>query len=177
MILLIYAHPHHSRSIAQRILLDAVRDLPQVNVHALYDRYPDFSIDIAADRALLTQARLVIWQHPLHWYAPPALLKLWFEAVLTRGWAFGDGGDALAGKQCLWVTSTGALAESYQPDGLHQHAFEAFVPAVKQTAQFCRMRWLEPIVVHGAHRVERAVLERHAAQYRARLEAWLSANG
>jgi glutathione-regulated potassium-efflux system ancillary protein KefF len=177
MILLVYAHPHHSRSIAQRMLLDAVRDVASVHVHSLYDRYPDFDIDAQAERALLTQARLVIWQHPLYWYTAPALLKLWFEEVLLRGWAFGEGGTALAGKDCLWVTSTGAPTEGYQPDGMHQHLFEAFVPVVKQTAQFCQMHWLDPLVVHGAHRIERAALEQHAKQYRARLESWLAANG
>lgn len=177
MILLVYAHPHHSRSVAQRVLLDAARDVPQVNVDSLYDRYPDFSVDVPAEQALLAQARLVVWQHPLYWYAPPALLKLWFEEVLVRGWAFGEGGTALAGKDCLWVTSTGAAADGYQPDGMHQHAFDAFIPAVKQTAQFCNMRWLDPIVVHGAHRIGRDALERHAAQYRARLEDWVKANG
>ena len=176
MILLIYAHPHHSRSIAQRLLLDAVRDLPQLRVHALYDRYPDFSIDVPAEQALLAQARLVIWQHPLHWYAPPALLKLWFEAVLTNGWAYGSG-NALAGKDCIWVTSTGATAQDYQADGKHQHEFGAFVPGVKQTAQFCGMRWLEPLVVHGAHRLDRSALEQHGVSYRARLEAWVEEHG
>lgn len=177
MILLIYAHPHHSRSIAQRTLLAAVRDLPQLSVHALYDRYPDFSIDVAAEQARLAQARLVIWQHPLYWYAPPALLKLWFEDVLTRGWAFGAGGDALAGKDCLWVTSTGAEAQAYRPEGMHQHPFEAFVPTVKETAQFCKMNWLEPIVVHGAHQVGQSALEQYASRYRARIESWLDTHG
>jgi glutathione-regulated potassium-efflux system ancillary protein KefF len=177
VILLVYAHPHHSRSIAQRLLLDAVRDLPHVKVHALYDCYPDFAIDVAAEQALLAQAQLIIWQHPLYWYAPPALLKLWYEDVLARGWAFGEGGDALAGKDCLWVTSTGALPDAYQPNGAHGHAFDAFAPVVKQTARFCQMNWLEPIVVHGAHRIERAELDHYAAQYRARLQAWSAAHG
>lgn len=177
MILLLYAHPHHSRSIAQRALLDAVRTLPQVRLHALYDQYPDFSLDVAAEQALLAEARLVIWQHPVYWYAPPALLKLWFETVLTRGWAFGEDANALAGKDCLWVTSTGAPDEAYREAGMHQHSFDAFVPVVKQTAQFCRMRWLEPIVVHGAHRLEARELAQRGAQYRARLEDWLANHG
>jgi glutathione-regulated potassium-efflux system ancillary protein KefF len=177
MILLIYAHPHHSRSIAQRALLEAVTDLPRLTFHPLYDRYPDFAIDVAAEQALLRQARLIIWQHPLYWYAPPALLKLWYEEVLTRGWAFGEGGDALAGKDCLWVTSTGAQPEAYQPGGAHQHDFAAFEPVVKQTARFCKMNWQEPIVVHGAHRIDAATLAQHAAQYRAQLQAWSQAHG
>ena len=36
VILLLYAHPHPRRSVANRVLLDGVRDLDGVAVHALY---------------------------------------------------------------------------------------------------------------------------------------------
>ena len=54
---------------------------------------------------------------------------------------------------------------------MHGHPFEAFVPAISQTAIFCGMRWAgPPIVVHAAHRVEEAALRDVAAQYRRRLD-------
>jgi glutathione-regulated potassium-efflux system ancillary protein KefF len=177
MILLVCAHPHPHRSVAGRALLSAVSDLPQLTLRSLYDVYPDLAIDPAAERALLAPARLVIWQHPLHWYGPPALLKLWFEDVLVRGYAYGDGGDALAGKDCLWVATTGAADGDYATTGKHAHPFAAFVPAVEQTARFCRMNWLEPIIVHGGHRIGADALAVQAQAYRARLLAWIAANG
>jgi glutathione-regulated potassium-efflux system ancillary protein KefF len=177
MILLVYAHPHPHQSIANRVLLDAVRDLPGLTLHSLYDRYPDFDIDAAAERARLDAARLVIWQHPLYWYGPPALLKLWFEEVLTRGYAYGDGGTALAGKDCLWVTTTGGPPEWYAPGGLHGHDFSAFTPVVERTARFCGLHWQPPLIVHGAHRIGAEALQAQAAAYRARLQAWSAAHG
>ena len=36
---------------------------------------------------------------------------------------------------------------------MHGHPFDAFVPAVSQTARFCGMRWVPPFVVHGSHRI------------------------
>jgi len=177
MIALIHAHPHPAQSIANRALLAAVRDLPGLQLRSLYDLYPDFSVDIEAERALLTSARLVIWQHPLYWYSVPALLKLWFEGVLGEGWAYGEGGRALAGKDCLWVTSTGALDDAYAATGMHGFPFAAFVPPVRQTARFCGMHWLEPIVVHGAHRIGQEALQGAAAAYRARLQTWLDSHG
>jgi glutathione-regulated potassium-efflux system ancillary protein KefF len=175
MILLLYAHPHPQRSVAGRALLSAVSDLPDLTLHSLYDVYPDLAIDVEAERALLAAARLVVWQHPLHWYGPPALLKLWFEDVLVRGYAYGDGGTALAGKDCLWVTSTGAADGDYAPAGKHRHPFSSFVPAVEQTARFCGMNWLEPIVVHGGHYIGAEALAAQAQSYRARLLAWRQA--
>ena len=177
MILVLYAHPHPRRSSAGRILLDAVRDLPYVSVHPLYERYPDFAIDTAVERQRLEAVRLLVWQHPLYWYGVPALLKLWCEEVLVRGWAHGQGGTALRGKDCLWVTTTGAPPEDYSDHGVHAHDFDAFVPAVRQTARFCGMNWLPPLVVHGAHRLPSEALHEHAAQYRAQLEHYARTHG
>jgi glutathione-regulated potassium-efflux system ancillary protein KefF len=172
VIALIFAHPHPARSRANRVLLDRARSVHGVTVRSLYDTYPDFEIDVGAERRLLEQAQLVVWQHPIMWYTAPALLKLWFDTVLTHGWAYGDGGTALAGKSCLWVTTTGAPPACYKPDGKHRHAFEAFVPVIEMTARYCGMHWLEPIVVHGAHEIDAAGLQAHADRYRAALDAF-----
>jgi len=170
MVLVVQAHPYPDRSRANRVLGRAIDGLSGVEVRSLYDLYPDFSIDIDAERAALGRARVLVWQHPLYWYAAPALLKLWFEKVLGRGWAYGPGGRALAGKRCLWVVTTGADDAGYAPDGMHQHVFSAFVPVMQQTAQFCGMTWLVPLVVHGAHKITGEELSEWAARYRARLE-------
>jgi glutathione-regulated potassium-efflux system ancillary protein KefF len=177
VILILYAHPHPRRSIAGRALLDAVSDLEGVAVHSLYDAYPDFAIDSAAERERIGAARLVVWQHPLYWYGVPALLKLWWEEVLVRGWAYGDGGSALRGKDCLWATTTGALPDAYSESGVHGYPFEAYVPAVRQTARFCGMNWLDPIIVHGAHRLPSDALHAQALQYRARLAQYVERHG
>jgi glutathione-regulated potassium-efflux system ancillary protein KefF len=169
MIALIYAHPYPRRSRANRALLGATADLPFVVVRQLYELYPDFAIDIGAEQALLAQAHTVVWQHPLYWYSVPPLLKLWFDKVLAHGWAYGDGGTALRGKGCLWVATTGGTTATYASDGIHGFAFERFVPPLEQTARFCGMDWHEPIVVHGAHRVDDSSLSEAGARYRERL--------
>ncbi|MFN0303802.1 MAG: glutathione-regulated potassium-efflux system oxidoreductase KefF [Burkholderiales bacterium] len=169
MIALLYAHPHPARSRANRVLLDAARTVPGITVRSLYDTYPDFDIDVAAERRLLADTKLIVWQHPLMWYSAPALMKLWFDSVLAHGWAYGEGGTALAGKSCLWVTTTGAPPDDYSPAGKHQYPFEAFTPLIEMTARYCHMHWLAPIIVHGAHLIDDATLQNHAAQYRDRL--------
>jgi glutathione-regulated potassium-efflux system ancillary protein KefF len=168
---LIYAHPYPARSRAGRALLEAVADLPGLEVRSLYALYPDFDIDSRAEQAALERAGLVIWQAPFYWYGVPALLSAWFERVLAHGWAYGEGGVALRGKSALWVTTTGAPASEYQAGGIHGHPFDAFVPAIAQTARFCGMRWLDPpVVVHGAHRISAEALRATAGHYRRRLE-------
>ena len=171
MILLLYAHPYPGHSRACRVLLDAVCGLDAVEVRSLYDLYPDFDIDVAAEQAALVRADLVVWLHPLYWYSVPSLLKHWFETVLVRGWAYGQEGNVLRGKHCLWVTTTGGDESAYSPAGMHEQPFENFVAPIEQTARFCGMQWQVPLVVHGAHTVAEDHLRAKAQEFRARLVA------
>lgn len=171
MICLLYAHPYPNRSRANKVLLEAVEDVPGLDVRSLYDLYPDFAIDVEVEQAALSRADLIVLQHPLYWYSVPGLLKHWFDKVLSLHWAYGDGGVALHGKTCLWVTTTGAPVDGYQDDGMHRRPFRDFVPAIEQTARFCGMHWAEPLVVFGAHRVGHDALVEHGRHYRDRLLA------
>ena len=171
MVVVVFAHPYPDRSVANRTLLEAIGGLDGVTVRSLYDRYPDFAIDADAERDALEAASTIVWQHPIHWYNVPALLKLWFERVLVHGWAWGPGGDALRGKRCLWAITTGGDERDYSPAGMHAHPFEAFAPVVRQTAEFCGMTWLDPFVVWGARQLDAETLREHARRYRARLAA------
>jgi glutathione-regulated potassium-efflux system ancillary protein KefF len=172
MIVVIHAHPYPHSSRACAALAESIRGLPDVEVRSLYDLYPDFDIDPAAERAALERARLVILLHPLYWYTVPAALKHWFDVVLVKGWAYGEGGTALKGKDCLWATTTGGDEHAFSVAGRHGHPFKAFVPAVEQTMRFCGMNWLDPFVVHGAHIVPPEALEETGRRLRARVEAW-----
>jgi glutathione-regulated potassium-efflux system ancillary protein KefF len=177
MIQLIYAHPYPQRSRANSILLEAVRHLPGLEVRVLYDLYPDFAIDVDTEQRALLQAHVIVWQHPMYWYSVPPLLKLWFDKVLAHGWAYGEDAAALRDKACQWVVTTGGDTAAFQPEGMHNHLFESFVPPIKQTAIFCKMRWEPPLVVHGAHRVSDKELHEAGERYRERLEALALAAG
>lgn len=168
--LVIHAHPYPRRSRAGRALLSAITSLPQIEIRSLYDLYPDFAIDVPSEQAALRQAKVIVWQSPFYWYGVPALLSLWFEKVLTSGFAYGPDADVLCGKPLLWVTTTGTASAAYRTTGMHQHAFEAFLPPIEQTARFCGMRWEPPLVVHDAHQISDAELSGHARAYRSRLE-------
>ena len=172
MILVVYAHPYPRRSRACKALVEAIADLPGVEVRSLYDRYADFDVDADAERAALEKAELVVLLHPIYWYTTPGLLKHWFDLVLTKGWAFGPGGTKLKGKHCLWVATSGGDAESYTPHGRHHHEFGEFAPVVEQTMKYCGARWMKPLVVHGAHLIADDELAGHARHLRSRLERW-----
>ncbi|MBL8324788.1 MAG: NAD(P)H-dependent oxidoreductase [Rubrivivax sp.] len=177
-ILVIAAHPTLEHSRASRALLavlpphaPAAADR-RIEVRDLYALYPDYFIDVAAEQQALAAARLVVWLHPVHWYSMPPLLKLWLDDVLAFGWAYGPGGRALHGKDLWLVASTGGDEASYRPGGHNRHTFDAFLPPYEQTARLTGMRWLPPLVLHGAHRVTEAALATHAERFRQRLHDW-----
>jgi glutathione-regulated potassium-efflux system ancillary protein KefF len=167
-ILVLVAHPELEQSRANRRLIDAALALQRggrVAVRDLYALYPDYLIDVDAEQAALAAARLVVWQHPVRWYGMPPLLKLWCDEVLAFGWAYGPGGEALRGKDVWLVASTGGADDSYRPDGYNRYFFDAFLPPYEQTAALCGMRFLPPLVLHGAHRASDAELAAHATTY------------
>ncbi|TWC69654.1 NAD(P)H-dependent oxidoreductase [Herbaspirillum sp. SJZ099] len=164
-ILILYAHPAAELSRANGLMVEAAAKLPNVVVNDLYERYPDFHIDIERERQLLTQADLVVMQHPIHWYSMPALQKEWLDLVLARDWAFGHDGNALRGKGFWLVASTGGESGAYAPDGRHGHPFSDFLPPYRQTAQLCGMRWMEPLILHGAHNIAPLDFQRHVERY------------
>lgn len=171
-ILVLYAHSAPHRSRVNRRLVEAASTVPNVRLHDLYETYPDFNIDVAHEQALLADADLVIFQHPIQWYSAPALLKEWFDVVLEHGWAYGTGGTALRGKHYWLVATTGGASESYQETGYHRRPFSAFLPPFEQTARLCGMHWLPPYILHGAHQTDDATVEAHVARYRERLATY-----
>ncbi len=163
MIIVIHAHPYPSTSRAGAALLAAIRDLPGLEIRSLYDLYPDFDIDVAAEQAALERADVVALMHPLHWYAAPAMLKHWIDTVLVEDWAHVERDSAkLKGKDCLWIVTTDD-DESYGPG--------APTPVIEQIFRACGMTWLAPFIVGSANQLSAEDLREKGAALRARLQS------
>ena len=170
-IYLVAAHPNWNEARVNRRLVAAAREVATVQVCDLFASYPDYCIDVPTEQARLQQAQLVVLLHPVQWYSMPALLKLWLDDVLTHGWAYG-GGHALQGKDLWLVASTGGPDASYHPQGYNRYFFDAFLPPYEQTAALCGMRFLPPLVLHGAHAVPEDEVAQHVAVFRDRLHTY-----
>lgn len=175
-IVVYFAHLDIERSVINRTLSKAVRDLPNVNFRDLHELYPDFFIDVATEQAILRAADLIVFQHPIYWYAAPAIFKHFQDTVLLHGFAYGPEGTALHGKDFLLAVSTGAPVEEYAPGGIHHYPFEELIRPIEQMARFCGMRFLPPLVLHGGHSLRQDVIEAQATKYRRLLEEYRPAN-
>jgi len=178
-VLVIHAHPGTPASRVNAALAAAARTVPGAFVHDLYEAYPHFFVDPHREQALLAAHPVVVFQHPLYWYSVPALLKQWFDTVLTHGWAYGHGATALHGKAWAHALTTAGSAESYRggldpADERHPHAnvfaLADYVKPWLQSARLCGMRWVEPFAVHSAEALDDAALAAACERYR----AWLA---
>lgn len=171
-IYLIAAHPNWRESRVNRRLLDSARTVAGVDTNDLYTSYPDYCIDADAERARLTAATLIVLMHPIHWYSMPALQKLWLDHVLSYGWAYGERGGALRGKDLWLVATTGGPERSYHPQGYNRYFFDAFLPPYEQTAALCGMRFLPPLLLYGAHSASEHEVADHIETFRQRLQSY-----
>jgi glutathione-regulated potassium-efflux system ancillary protein KefF len=171
-IYLLAAHPHWRDSRVNRKLLAAARSVPGVEVNDLYSSYPDYVIDVEHEQSRLAAADLVVLMHPIQWYSMPALQKLWMDDVLRYGWAYGKGGTALAGKDFWLVATTGGPEASYHPENYNRYLFDAFLPPYEQSATVCGMRFLPPLIFHGARSAHADEVSAHAAIFSDRLASY-----
>lgn len=172
--LVILGHPSPEDSRVNRHLADSVRGLPDVSVRALAAVRGAAGFDVAAEQEALRAHGTVVLQFPWYWYSVPGILKEWMDQVLTYGFAYGTGGDALQGKRLLVATSTGAPQESYAAAGFNRFTMAELMRPIEATAHLCGMALGTPFVLHGARAVDDAALAAHALRYRSMLTGALS---
>jgi glutathione-regulated potassium-efflux system ancillary protein KefF len=88
---------------------------------------------------------------------------------LEFGWAYGDGGSRLRGKDCWLTITTGAGEEKYLQGGEHGQSMSTFLLPIEQTAKLCGLRWHAPYIVYGARQLDQQSADAHATFYRDRL--------
>jgi glutathione-regulated potassium-efflux system ancillary protein KefG len=155
-------------------MADAVQDLPGVTFHDLYEAYPDYHIDVDAEQKRLSEHDVIVWQHPFYWYSAPALMKEWLDVVLEYGFAYGDEGKALHGKQVLSALTTGGPEEAYQHGGPNRFTMRELLAPFDQTAHLCGMAYLEPFILHAVNRYTPQEVQAAAQSYRTRIQQLLA---
>jgi glutathione-regulated potassium-efflux system ancillary protein KefG len=165
-ILIEFAHPAFHKSRINSRLIDAVKELEGVTFNDLYEHYPDFYIDVKREQHLLDEHDIIVWHHPFYWYSAPSLLIEWMNLVLEHGWAYGNTGRMLEGKAVLSVITTGGRKEVYSRKGRNRFTMNEFLVPFRQSAWLCRMEYIPPFVVHGAHTIRDFEIEPYAGRYK-----------
>ena len=161
-------HPNLDQSRVNAALVSGVGDLAEVrNEYALY---PDFQIDVKSEQAVLEGADRIVLQFPMYWYSSPALLKQWEDLVLTHGWAYGTGGDALHGKELLVAVTVGG--DKYGHDKEARYEVNELLRPFQAMSRLVGLTYLTPFKVMGASSISDDALASEVARY----QKWLAAD-
>lgn len=136
--------------------------------------------DIQLEQAKVAAAELLIFQFPLWWYAPPAILKGWLDRVLTQGFAFGDldphtgvprryGDSGLAGRRALIVVTTGDDARTLGDRGISGDLDSLLFPLTHGALWYTGIETLDLHAIHDADVLDHARVEHETDRLRARL--------
>lgn len=164
-VLILFAHPKFEQSRVNKVLVDKIRKKDGVTFHDLYERYPDFNIDILYEKDLLANHDVIVWHHPFYWYSCPPLLKQWIDIVLEYKWAYGPEGNALKGKQSLNVITAGGSRQVYCTEGNNNYSVNEFLRPFEQTAKLCGMEYMPPFTVMGTHQLSDEELQNYTDQF------------
>ena len=136
--------------------------------------------DVRVEQAKLAAAELLVVQFPLWWYGPPAILKGWFDRVLTSGFAYGDadpklgvprryGDGGLTGRKALIVVTAGEDARSIGPRGISGDLESLLFPITHGVLWYVGIETLGLHVIHDADSLDAAAVDRETERLRERL--------
>ncbi len=130
---------------------------------------------VAAEIAKIRHADRIVLHFPLWWFAPPAILKGWFDRAFQHG-ALHDVDNRFdtglfRGTRVLMCVTTGSQAEESAFNGKEGDVRLLLWPTA-YTMRYLGFDVLEPVVVHGVHGYHRGDRKTELTQ---RLEATLQA--
>ena len=140
----------------------------------------DVPADVVEEQRKLATADLLVLQFPLWWYGPPAILKGWFDRVLTNGFAYGPtdpetglplryGEGLLAGRRALVIVTAGEDDRSIGSRGISGDIDSLLFPLTHGTLWYTGIEPLDLHVVHDADGLTVDAIEAESARLLERL--------
>ncbi|WP_343563381.1 NAD(P)H-dependent oxidoreductase [Kiloniella sp. b19] len=142
-----YAHPGQRHSRVNKAMAKEAAAIEGITFIDLYAYYPRLMVDIDQEQQRLMEHDIIVFQFPLFWYSTPAMVKEWLDLVLEPGFAYGEGGDKLAGKSLLLALTAGSPQEAYSGSGYQGAELTDFLLPLRKTAEVCQMNFLSPYVL------------------------------
>jgi glutathione-regulated potassium-efflux system ancillary protein KefG len=151
-ILLNLVHPNIEKSIVNKRLLEGIKELENITINNLYEKYSDFKIDAKTEQKLLEENDIVLFQFPMYWFSSPSLLKEWFDVVLEAGFAHA-GSYKLANKSFAIVISCGGSKKAFSAEGKDKKMVEEFLFPFEITANYLKMDYKKPFITYDTETV------------------------
>ncbi|KAM9302018.1 NAD(P)H dehydrogenase [quinone] 1 [Gastrophryne carolinensis] len=117
------------------------------------------SQDIVEEHKKIEAADLVIFQFPMQWFGLPAMLKGWFDRVLTPGFAYTPAERFNTGpfknKKAILSFTTGGMESMYTNIGINGDINVLLWPIHRGMLNFCGFQVLEPEIHYNIMRTSR----------------------
>lgn len=147
--LFLVSHPALSKSHIHSAFVEAIKNEGGTVRHLDAQVQADGHFDVPAEQQILETFDTIVLQFPLYWYATPAVMKQYFDEILTSGWAY-DERQALAGKKLTAIITMGGSQDSYESSGSNAYSESELGAPYRATAQFCGMTWSTPLFIYDA---------------------------
>ena len=112
-------------------------------------------VDVAREMERVLWADTVIFQFPLWWFGPPAILKGWLDRVLVYGGMYSSamrhGTGRCQGKRALLGITTGSSAAACSFNGIEGETRLVVWPFI-YALSYVGFAVLEPFILHDIHR-------------------------
>lgn len=146
------------------------------------------SAEVQDEQSKLAAAELLVIQFPLWWYGMPAILKGWFDRVLTSGFSHGDldphlavprryGDGGLAGRKALVVVTAGEDERSIGSRGISGDLETLLFPLTHGVLWYVGIEALDLHVIHDADTLDADTVDREVRRLRTRLDTLHSEPG
>jgi len=150
----------------------SARKTERITYVDLYRDYPRFDINVDVEQQRLLDHDVILFQFPVFWYSTPSIIKEWEDLVLEQGFAYGAGGDKLAGKHMMLAVTAAGPEGAYTDQGYQRFPLRTFLKPLEQTAHLCEMKFVAPYVLYGALQAPAdGAVGPHVDGYRQLLEA------
>lgn len=124
---------------------------------ALAAKQSAYSAEIEREQARVRRADMMVFLFPIWWGAAPAMMKGWFDRILSYGFAYVDGArfetGLFHGRSAMLCVTTGGTRARFSKDGTYGSIDQVLWPI-----QQCQLRYLgldvaAPFVAYAAPRV------------------------
>eukprot|EP01029_Cantina_marsupialis_P025777 TRINITY_DN6834_c0_g1_i1.p1 TRINITY_DN6834_c0_g1~~TRINITY_DN6834_c0_g1_i1.p1 ORF type:complete len:247 (-),score=67.80 TRINITY_DN6834_c0_g1_i1:10-750(-) len=138
-----------------------------------------YADDIAAEHKKIQESDFILFVFPIHWFSTPAILKGWFDRVLSNGVSYGgkfgmfeDG--AYKGKRAMITCTTGAPEMMYDSEKAMNGDIHTQVlyPINRGTLAFCGWTVLPPFVAYSPAHCEEEDRTKYLADFEKHLTNW-----
>ena len=144
-VVVLLAHPNMGNSHANKVLLEAIKEMEEVAVYNLYEMPADDVFNMDEWSRIISHATAVVYQFPFYWMSAPHLLKQWQDQVFTHLAKT----PAVAGKPLMVAITTGSDFEAYRSGGRNGFTIDELLRPYQAGALHAGMLWQRPFVIYG----------------------------